>query len=77
MSGIKSMAPLPPLFVAFDHPHYQKLIARCDECGAFVCSVSGKHIALDEALVRGTIVCPSKEYLDGMLYYYPVQSMVH
>ena len=54
------------------------------ECGAFVCSITGKHmhsVALDEAhemLVNKdlkTIVRPSKEYLDSMLNYYPVRSM--
>ena len=51
LSGIKSMA---PLFVAFDRPHYQKLIPnhlkdlakmprdvlKFLESGAFVCSIS-------------------------------------
>ena len=55
------------------------------ESGALVCSITGKHmhaVALDEAhemLVNKdlkTIVRPSKEYLDRMLYYYPVRSMV-
>ena len=97
LSGIKSMA---PLFVAFDRPHYQKLIPnhlrdlanmpndvmKFLESGAFVCSVTGKHmrsVALDEAHemlvnkdLKTTIVLPSKEYLDRMLYYYPVPSMV-
>ena len=54
-----------PLFVAFDRPHYQKLILNLRdlakkpsdvlkflESGAFVCSITGKHmrsVALDEA----------------------------
>ena len=83
-------------FVAFDCPHYRKLIpnqlrglardvlnflASC----AFVCSITGNHmhsVALDEAhkmLVNKdlkTIVQPSKEYLDRMLYYYLVRSLV-
>ena len=56
------------------------------ESGAFVCSITGKHmrsVALDEAHemlvnkdLKTTIVRPSKEYLDRMLYYYPVRSMV-
>ena len=55
LSGIKSMA---PLFVAFDHPHYQKLIPnhlkdlakmprdvlKFLESGAFVCSITGKRM---------------------------------
>ena len=97
LSGIKSMA---PLFVAFDRPHYQKLIPnhlrdlakmpsdvmKFLESGAFVCSITGKHmrsVALDEAHemlvnkdLKTTIVRPSKEYLDRMLYYYPVRSLV-
>ena len=54
--------------------------------GAFVCSITGKHmrsVALDEAHemlvtkdLKTTTVRPSKEYLDRMLYYYPVQSVV-
>ena len=87
------------LFVAFDRPHYQKLIPnhlrdlakmpddvmKFLESGTFVCSITGKHVcsvALDEAhemLVNKdlkTIVHPSKEYLDRMLYYYPVRSVV-
>ena len=95
--GIKSMA---PLFVAFDPPHYQKLIpnhlrdlAKIPRgvlkflgSGAFVCSITGKHmrsVALDEAHemlvnknLKTTIVRLSKEYLDRMLYYYLVRSMV-
>ena len=49
------------------------------ESGAFVCSITGKHmrpVALDEAHeilvnkdLKTTIVHPSKEYLDHMLYY--------
>ena len=77
--------------MAFDRPHYQKLIpnhlldlaemprdvTRLLESGAFVCSITGKHmcfVALDEAhemLVNKdlkAIVRPSKEYLDRMLY---------
>ena len=77
-----------PMFVAFDRLHYQKLIqnhlrdlAKMPkdvlnflESGAFVCSISGKHmssVALDEAHemlvnkdLKTTIVRPSKEYLD-------------
>ena len=51
-----------------------------------MCSITGKHlrsVTLDEAHevlvnkdLKTTIVHPSKEYLDRMLYYYPVQSMV-
>ena len=54
------------------------------ESGAFVCSVTGRHIdsvALNEAHemlvnkdLKTTIVLPTKEYLDCMLYYYPVRS---
>ena len=97
LSAIKSMA---PLFVAFDRPHYQKLIPnhlrdlakiprdvlKFLESGAFVCSITGKHmrsVALDEAHemlvnkdLKTTIVHPSKEYLDRMLYYYPVRSLL-
>ena len=85
--------------MAFDRPHYQKLIPnhlrdlakmprdvmRFFESGAFVCSITGKHkrsVALDEAHemlvnkdLKTTIVRPSKEYLDRMLYY-PVRSLV-
>ena len=60
---MKSMA---PIFVAFDRPHYQKLIPnhlrdfakmpddmiKFLKSGAFVCSITGKHmhsVALDEA----------------------------
>ena len=56
------------------------------ESGAFVCSITGRHmrsVALDEAHemlvdkdLKTTIVRPSKEYLDHMLYYYPLQSLV-
>ena len=48
----------------------------------FVYSVTGKHmrsVVLYEMLVNkelATIVHPSTEYLDRILYYYPVQSMV-
>ena len=85
--------------MAFDHSHHQKLIPnhlqdiakmprdvlKIIESGAFVCSISGKHmrsVALDEAhkmLVNKdlkTVVRPSKEYPDRMLYYYPVRSVV-
>ena len=85
--------------MAFDHPHYQKLIPnhlrdlakmprdvlRFLESGAFVCSITGKYmrsVALDEAhemLVNKdlkTIVRPSKEYINRMLYYFPVHSVV-
>ena len=89
-----------PLFVAFDRPHYQKLIPnhlrdiakmprdvlKFLESGAFACCVSGKHmrsVALDEAHemlmnkdLNTTVVRPSKEYLDYMLYYYLVRSVV-
>ena len=51
-----------------------------------MCSITGKHmrsVALDEAHemlvnkdLKTTIVRPSKEYLDRMLYYYPVRSVV-
>ena len=85
-----------PLFVAFDRRHYHKLIPnhlgdlanmpndvmKFLESGAFVCSVTGKHmrsVALDETHemlvnkdLKITIVRPSKEYLDCMLYHYPV-----
>lgn len=54
--------------------------------GSFVCSVTGGHmhsVALDEAHemlinkdLKTTIVRPTKEYLDRMLYYYPVRSML-
>ena len=56
------------------------------ESGAFVCSISGtkmRSIALDEAHemlvnkdLKTTIVHPTKEYLDRILYYYPVRSLV-
>ena len=56
------------------------------ESGAFVCSITGGHmhsVALDEAHemlvnkdLKATIVRPTKEYLDRMLHYYPVRSMV-
>ena len=58
------------------------------ESGAFACSVSGKHtcmrsVALDEAHemlmnkdLNTIVVRPSKEYLDYMLYYYLVRSVV-
>ena len=85
--------------MAFDCPHYQKLIPnhlrdlakmprdalKFLESGAFVCSVTGKHmrsVALDEAHEMfvnedlRTIIHPSKEYLDHMLFYYPVRSVV-
>ena len=51
-----------------------------------MCSITGRHmlsVALDEAHkilvnkdLKTAIVHPSKEYLDRMLYYYPVRSMV-
>ena len=54
------------------------------ECGGFVCSVSGRYmhsVALDEAHemlvnkdLKTTVVRPSKEYLDRILYYYPSRS---
>ena len=54
--------------------------------GSFVCSLTGGHmhsVALDEAHemlinkdLKTTIVRPTKEYLDRMLYYYPVRSML-
>ena len=83
------------MFVAFDRPHYQKLIPnhlrdfakmprdvlKFLESGAFVRSITGKHmssVALDEAHkmlvnkdLKATIVRPSKEYLDRMLYLLP------
>ena len=56
------------------------------ESGSFVCNVTGGHmhsVALDEAHemlvnkdLKTTIVRPTKEYLDRMLYYYPVRSMI-
>ena len=56
------------------------------ESSAFVCSITGGHmhsVALDEAHemlvnkdLKTTIVRPTKEYLDRMLYYYPVRSMI-
>ena len=61
-------------------------VMRFLESGVFVCSITGKHmrsVALDEAHemlvnkdLKTTIVRPSKEYLDHMLYYYPVRSVV-
>lgn len=55
------------------------------ENGSFVCIISGSHmrsVALDEAHemlvnkdLKTTIVRPSKEYLDRILYYYPVRSL--
>ena len=51
-----------------------------------MCSITGKHmrsVALDEAYemlvnkdLKTTIIYPSKAYLDHMLFYYPVRSMV-
>lgn len=54
------------------------------EKGAFVCSINGHNMhsaALDEAHemlinkgLKTTIVRPTKEYLDRVLYYFPVSS---
>ena len=61
-------------------------VMRLLESGAFVCRITGKHmhsVALDEAHemlvnkdLKTTIFHPSKEYLDRMLYYYPVRFLV-
>ncbi len=54
------------------------------ESGAFVCSISGSDmnsVALDEAHetlinkdIKTSVVRPTKEYLDRILYYFPVRS---
>ena len=53
-------------------------VKRCFESGAFVCSISGKQmrsVALDEAHemlvnkdLKTTIVRPTEEYLERILY---------
>ena len=63
-----------------------RAVLRFLESGAFVCSNTGKHmhsVALDEAQemlvnkdLKTTIVRPSIEYIDRMLYYYPIRSVV-
>ena len=61
-------------------------VLRFFESGTFVCSIKGKlmhSVALDEAHemcinkdLKTTIVRPTKEYLDRILYYYPVRVLV-
>ena len=51
-----------------------------------MCSITGRQmrsVALDEAHemlvnkdLKTIVVCPTKEYLDRILYYYPVQSQI-
>ena len=60
-------------------------VKRCFESVAFVCSISGKQIrsvALDEAHemlfnkdLNTTIKRPTEEYLERILYYYPVRAL--
>ena len=87
-----------PVFSAFDHIHYLKMlpqhfhevltlpvhIRKCFEQGGFVCNIKGRRmhaVALDEAHemlvnkdIKTTIVRPTKEYLNRVLYYYPVRA---
>ena len=54
------------------------------EDGSFVCSINGNNmhsVALDEAHemlvnkdLKTTVVRPTKEYIDRIIYYYPVRS---
>ena len=56
------------------------------ESGAFMCSITGTRmhsVALDEAHemfvnkdLKTTVTRPTKEYLDRILYYYPVRALV-
>ena len=41
-----------------------------------MCSVALKHEILVNKDLKTTIVCSSKGYLDRVLFYYPVRSMV-
>ncbi len=59
-------------------------IRHCFEQGRFVCNIKGNKfsaVALDEAHemlvnkdIKTTVVRPSPEYLNKMMYYYPVRA---
>ena len=95
---LASLKEICPLFTAFDHVHYRKIIPqhlaevltmpveirKCFEMRGFVCHIRGRKmhaVALDEAHemlvnkdIKTTIVRPTKEYIDRVLYYYPVRA---
>ena len=62
------------------------VVKDCFSKGGFVCNIRGREIhavALDEVHemlinkdIKMYIVRPSKEYLNKIMYYYPVRSMV-
>ena len=72
--------------------HFSEVISlpeRIKECfisGGFVCIIRGKQmhaVALDEAHemlvnkdIKTSVVRPSKEYLDKIMYYFPVRSVL-
>ena len=72
--------------------HFSEVISlpeRIKECfisGGFVCNIRGKQmhaVALDEAHemlvnkdIKTSVVRPSKEYLDKIMYYFPVRSVL-
>ena len=62
------------------------VVKDCFSKGGFVCNIRGTKmhaVALDEAHemlvnkdIKTYVVRPSKEYLNKIMYYYPVRSMV-
>ncbi len=95
MASLKEMC---PLFTAFDHLNYLKIlpnqfgevltmpehIRHCFQQGGFVCNFKGNTfcaVALDEAHemlvnkdIKTTVVRPSQEYLNRIMYYYPIRA---